>query len=453
MEGVRVIRRTSVVEVPERVRSRSRTRSSSRAYYLEDGTAQYVEDLGLPRYRTKSRSLSRASYIEEVAPPIPRHKRRSSSRVQFVDDDDEAVLVPRPRRISRRRAIYFDGPASFNTSESEERSRLQPRPRSSHHEAENSKVCFEPSEEAINPHYPPLSQGKKPYSDDNLTEEKPIPHQRLNSESTVTVSASYVRHHNSLDEADLDYVHHRQHSDSTTNDVSSDHGKTPRPAFRSISASPVVGHVQKPSGHKRTFSRSADSGYHDRTFASTIYPPSPTAERVSDEPTTPQNKKRRRYRDDSTEDDHRPVAPMSFRHVRAPSPLNPHTESDYLSEMLRSSHITPPSEQTCITSRHGYARGPPSPPQSRSTSDAEDFAYRPPIYRDATAGGTEHGPVNDQYSPVEDLYGNKIASYGYAPAEDLYGNKIGGSGYVSAEGLYEGEWPQSTTAVEYNWMY
>lgn len=452
IEGIRVIRRTSVVEVPERVRPQSRMRSSSRAYYLDDGTAQYVEDLSRPRYRSQSRSLSQASYVEEFAPPISRHKHRSSSRVQFVDDLDEPVLVPRPRRISRRRAIYFDGPASLETPKSEERGRS--RPRSSHHEAEGLTAGVQLTEETDTPHYRPLSQAKTPNSDNERVEEKPSPHRRLGSESTNAVSAIYGRWHGPRDEAraaDLEHGHSRQRSGFGTNDASSDQDKTPRPVFRSTSASQVAGNARTPSGHKRTYSRSADSGYKGRPFALRNNSTGPSAEGLFDEPATPQNKRRRIYRDDSTNDDHRPVTPMSFHHV-PPSPPDPHSQSDYLSEMLKSSHITPPGEQIGRPSRWGYARGPPSPPQSRGTPESEDSAYCPPFYRDATVGGTEHWPVNDQYSPVEDLYGNKIASYGYAPAEDLYGNKIGDSGYVPAEGQYEEAWPYSTTAAEYDWM-
>jgi len=454
LEGVRVIRRTSVVEGPERLRSRSRTRSSSRAYYLDDGTAQYVEDLVRPRYRSRSRSLSRASYVEELAPPISGRKRRSSSRVQFVEDFDEPAIVPRPRRISRRRAIYFDGPSSFQTSESEERGRS--RPTSSPHEAEYLNADVELVPQTLTPRYRPLSQAKSAYSDVELVKEKLSEHRHLGSESTVAVSAPYAGRHPSLDKAtgsDLDDVRHHQHCDSAPCKVSSDQDNTPRPAFRSISASQEAGRARKPSGHKRTFSRSADSGHQDRNLASINDSTGLVSERLFDEPATPRNKRRRRYRDDSTEDDHRPVTPVTIRHVRTPSPSDPRTQSDYLSEMLKSSHITPPSEQTGVASRHGYARGPPSRPPSGSTSESENFAYRPAFYHDDRAGGTEHGPASYQYSPVEDVYGNNATNYAPAPVEDLYGDKIGGYEYASAGQQYDGEWRQSASGAEYDWMY
>lgn len=454
LEGVRVIHQTSMVEVPERLRSRSRTRSSSRAYYLDDGTAQYVEDLERPRYRARSRSLSRSSYVEELAPPISRHKRRSSSRVQFVDDFDEPTHVPRPRRISRRRAIYFDGPVSVETSKSEERDRS--RPTSSHHEAEDPIGGVELVAETITPCYRPSSQAKTAYSDDEPVEEKPTSARHLGSESTVAVSAPYVSRHDFLDEtraAELEHVHHHQHADSAACDVSSNQDSTPRPAFRSTSTNRMAAHARKPSGHKRTYSRSADSGYRVRNIISTNDSTGSSPEPLLDEPAMPQKKRRRRYRDDSTEDDHRPVTPVSFRHAPAPPLPDPHTQSDYLSEMLETAHITPPSRQIGEASRHGYARGPPSPPQSRSTSDIEDSAYRPPFYHDATVGGIEHGPASYQYSPVEDSYGNKAASYAFAPVEDLYGNKIGGCWNAPAEEQCDGEWRSSAAAGEYDWMY
>lgn len=422
-EPVRVIRRTSVVEVPERVRSRSIARSSSRAYYLEDGTAQYAEDL--VRDRHESRSSSRYSYMEELA---PRRRCRSSSRVQFVDDLDDPVVAPRPKRIRRRRAVYFDGAGSFETLESEERGRS--RSRSAPKGTDDSKAGVQLIEESIIPQLRSLAPARKPNGSGEPIEE---------------TRSSY---------ADSDQDNHRESSSCAGYDVSSDQDRTPRPAFRSISASQAQVHSRKPSGHKRTYSKSADSGYQDRVYASRRGPASSASERTSNEQTTPRNKKRRRYRDDSTGDEYRPMTPVSFRHVRAPSPPNHSIQSDYLSEMLESSHITPPSKNTGmpVTPRFKYAHGPPSPPESHNTSDRGSSVYRPPFYPDATAEGTEHEPAGYQYSTIKDLYGNEAASYTYEPAEDLYGNKISGNGYTPVEDRYEDDWPQSATIPEYDWM-
>jgi len=449
-EGVRVSRQTSFVEVPERIRSRSRTGSSSRAYYLDNGTAQYAEDLARPRYRSRSRSLSRASYVEELAPPVSGHRRRSSSRVQFVDEYDEPGPLPRPRRISRRRAVYFDGPASLETAESHERGRS--RSVSSVHKAERSTPSVELVAETIIPPYRPMSQIKNAPSDDQSVEEKPSSHQYLDSKSTTAVSDPYVHQHDVPENARAagsEHGRHRQYRSSAACDTLSEQDNAPSLAPRSTSASQVSGRVRKLSSHKRTYSRSADSGYQNRNKTSMDGSVTPASKRRSDDPATPQNKRRRRYRDDSTEDEHRPVTPLTFRHLRAPSSTDPHNQADYLSEMLKSSHITPPSEQTNVTSHYRYACGPPSPPRSRSASPSENSAYRPPFYHDTTTRGTEYGCASYQYSPVEDVYGDNGVSYASAPVEDLYGNKIGGYGYVPGEGQYEGD---SAAAAEYDWM-
>ena len=128
--GVRLVRRTSYIELPQRLRSRSRARSSSRTYYVDDEEEE-IEHLTRSRHRSRSRSLSRgrrrsrsrsysrSSSVEERSESPKRRRRRSVSRVHFADEFDEPVLVSKPKRISRRRAVYFDGPGSFQRSEAE----------------------------------------------------------------------------------------------------------------------------------------------------------------------------------------------------------------------------------------------------------------------------------------------------------------------------------------------
>ena len=116
-DGVRVIRRTEVIDEPKRSRSRSRLRSS-RASYIEDG-ARYIDDITRSRCYSKRRSLSRSRYLDdELDDPRYHSSLRSTCRVGFIDDLDDPVIVSRPRsRLSRRRAMIFDGAADSGSSE------------------------------------------------------------------------------------------------------------------------------------------------------------------------------------------------------------------------------------------------------------------------------------------------------------------------------------------------
>ena len=122
-DAVRVIRRTEIIDEPKRSRSRSRLRSS-RASYIEDG-ARYIDELVRPRSYSRPRSLSRSRYLDdELDGPECQPSLRSHGRVAFVDDFDDPVIVSRPRtRLSRRRAMIFDGAADTGSSEQEARGR------------------------------------------------------------------------------------------------------------------------------------------------------------------------------------------------------------------------------------------------------------------------------------------------------------------------------------------
>ena len=116
-DGVRVMRRTEVIDEPKRSRSRSRLRSS-RASYIEDG-ARYIDDITRSCCYSKRRSLSRSRYLDdELDDPRYHCSLRSTGRVGFVDDLDDPVIVSRPQsRLSRRRAMIFDGAADSGSSE------------------------------------------------------------------------------------------------------------------------------------------------------------------------------------------------------------------------------------------------------------------------------------------------------------------------------------------------
>ena len=148
-DGVRVIRRTEIIDEPRRSRSRSRLRSS-RASYIEDG-ARYIDDLTRPRCHSKPRRLSRSRYLDdELDEPGYHSSLRSRGRVAFADDLDDPIIVSRPRsRLSRRRAMIFDGAADTGSSEQEAYGRTLFADREAHGRIESRRGA-EAVEESIN---------------------------------------------------------------------------------------------------------------------------------------------------------------------------------------------------------------------------------------------------------------------------------------------------------------
>ena len=428
-EPIRLVRRTSFIEVPERICSRSKAQSSSRAFYLDDDTTAYFEDIKPPRRRTRSRSLSRLSYVEERAPRRSRHPRRSStSRVQFVDDADEPVIVSKqPRRITRRRAVYFDGAASFECSKHEERGRSLSR---SSHRQPRQLEGVQLTEEAVT---------MRPSSAERL-EETLTSHSRSSSAPAVaSITPHRVRKHALRDRyaAASEPLHYKEQATFERPEVHSNQDRTPRPALSSLSLSHWANSARAPNGYKRSHSKAAGSGSSRASMDRRPHSENDIPRRVPHEPATPQNKRRRRYRDDPTKDD-RP--PLTYRHVRAPSPPSSETHPDYLTEMLRTAHITPPNQQV---HRH-QARGPPSPPRTRSSSRSRSSsAYQRPFYRDIVSNNATYGPAPYQYSAVEDFYGQEVDGYAFEPAEEQYATYLD----------HEDERPQATTVPEYDWMF
>ena len=425
-DGIRVVRRTSVVELPERRRSRSKTRSSSRAYYLDDGTAQYVEKLVRPRYRSRPRSLSRSSYTEEYVPRRSRSRRRSStSRVQFVDELDEPVLVSRPpKRITRRRAVYFDGAASFEPPDNQVRGRQ--RSRSSHYESRDSEGGIRLVKVESNPQSHKFTQ----------TEEIADPHPHHMFESTGKATNAHARRsEQSVDHEHIGFVpiDNRIPFKREDYNASSDSDQTPTQHFRSLNTIVTPRSASDPLAHKRSHSKITNSTPSPRSFPfSEDHAHTVNAAHPSYSNEAPRNKKRR-YRDDSTEEDY---TPATYRQMHAPSPPPPQFDPDYLNEMLQSAHITPPHQQALQAQwlRSG-GRGPPSPPCSRSISGSEsDATYRLPVYNAAFG----YGPATHQNSPMQDCFGNIIDHNSY-PA----------GGYNAVDGYGEGP---PASKYEYDWM-
>ena len=433
-EAVRVVRHTSIVEVPEGRRSRSKERSSSRAHYLDNGTAQYYETLVRPRRRPRSKSQNRVSYVEELSPSRSRHRRRSSnSRVAFVDDYDEPVIVRKsPRRISRRRAVYFDGAASFGPPNSEQEDRGRPRSRSSNRQSRNSNRSVQFIEEVEIPQ--PRGAEHNVKTGTVLSRPgsvSPTPHVTSNESRQITPTPTNAENTSRPQSARL--------IESGRSGSDSDHDRTPRPAFASLHRDHRPVYSRVPSGQKRSHSTTLGSNSSQQSSPGPHNVKGPVFDHVIHKTKAPQSKRRRKYRDDSTGDDY---ITANYRHVRAPSPPTPQIHPDYLSEMLQTAHITSPSQQ----SSWQPTRGPPSPPMTRSNSESESSSvYRPPYYRDVTSAGNEYGPTSYQYSPVEDLYGNKIGGhdYGYGTTGGIYGGIYGGSYGVE---------PLSAAEREYDWM-
>ncbi|KAL6720668.1 hypothetical protein ACLMJK_002593 [Lecanora helva] len=432
-DGVRIIRRTSVVEVPERVRSRSRARSSSRAHYLDDGTAQYVEDIVRPRYRSCSRSLSRSSCIEELTPRRSRSKHRSSTnRVQFVDDSDEPIFVSKsPRRISRRRAIYFDGAASFDPSGSE--GKAHQGPDSAHAGPRSSAGGVQLTAEST-----------IPQSDEVEHEEDivpPLPRRIIHSSSWPTNHSSRRSISPGYEEC-LAVKQLFKQFNRGTEILSDDYGAK----FKSNSSAAfhdtheVTRRASDPVVRQESHVRFATPDFPEQSFRPTSHHVNADA-KYEDEMENPRGRKRRRYRDDSTEDDY---ITATYRHVRPPSPAVPRDQSEYLSEMLQTSHITPPHQQR----RSQYALGASPPLTPRGVSRAENYnSYQSPFRTD------DHSPdykiTTEPTTPV-DPYGNTVSGWDYEPAyadeddgpTDLYGNKLSG---------WDDPWGLPTAAQHYEW--
>ena len=410
-DAVIVGRRRSIIEVPERRRSRSHRRSSSRAVYLDDGTAQYVDNIRRPaRRRTRSRSSSRIRYVDEFdLPRSPHWRRRSRSRVQFLDDSKEHIQVSRsPRRISRRRAVYFDGAASFDVSDENARGR-PPSGSASHQGSRDHRRGIE----RVGMTPVPKARGVQ------LIEHTVTSHHRSASQHSTRPavrSAEPLRASDVGKDKESVHVKYDEVIPPEPHRTDPDLEKTPRATYRSIYTEGLVRPtppVRETSGIKRSHSKTTLRVH--RTFSNGRDQPEITLH----ENERPQNKRRRTYSSHST--DSNPTA-LPYRHVRASSPPSPHANhSDYLSSMLQSAHITPPSHQRSRSQlTNSYV--PPTPPRSRSQSRLEDANY----HDENPARGTEYEVPTYQYSPpaepVLDLYGNPINEYGYGPGEEYYGS-------------------------------
>ena len=397
MEPPRVIRRTEVVELPERPpRTRSILRSSSRTEYVDSAT-QYIDDVELPRYRSRPRSLShvsyvelerprrrsrprsvsRVSYIEDLDYPRSRRRARSSSQVRFVDETDDLVPPAKLRSLKRRRAVYYDGPADNEESEQQGSIRTPSNHRSSQSiENGDGRAMF--IKESVMPH---SRASQKAIEQD--------PHVDPIEEQSTSSHPRSFRSQEDLDqfpETVPDHKH-RQPSETMSYTYESDHDVTPRPAFR---------HVRKVrSPHKEE--RSVDHGLYIDSAGEKPYRRSSSSlfefkqssrQRIFTGPDTPYRGRREcvRESDESSspdDDDYPRPSAISYRRVEVPQTTAP--GSDFLVEMLQNASITPPSARN--------RRGRPSQPSRSGEWDPASQAYPHRFYpsEDSEDEHTDHG--------------------------------------------------------------
>ena len=409
MEPARVIRRTEVVELPERPpRTRSILRSSSRSEYVDRAT-QYIEDVELPRYRSRPRSLSRASYVELKRPrrcsrprsasrvsyiedldyPRSRRRARSSSQVRFVDETDDLVSPSKLRSLKRRRAVYYDGPADNEESEQQDYIRTPSNHRSSQSIANGDGRAM-------------------------LIEEPVMPHSRASQKAIEQdpqvdpIEEQFTSYHrpSSRSQEDLDQTpetvpHHNYRPPFVTKSYTyeSDHDVTPRPAFR---------HVQKArSPHKDE--RSWDHGSyidfaaeksHRKPYSLSSESGESSRQRVFTGPDAPYKGRRERVREsdessDPDDDDYPWPSGITYRHVEAPEAPAP--RSDFLVEMLQNASITPPSARN--------RRGRPSQRSRSGELDTASQAYPQRFYPRADSED-EHTDYGDGRITGEKLHGS-----------------------------------------------
>ena len=274
-EPVRVIRRTEVIDMPERPpRARSILRSSSLTDLLDSAT-DFIEDLNPPRYLPRPRTVSRVSYIEDVEPPrhhfrrrssshviyvgerpryrsrprsvsrvsyieercAPRSRRRarSSSQVRFVNETDEVVSPSKSRRLKRRRVVYFDGPADTERSEHQAYS----------HTPSNGNPSQGTLIEGIKiPHSRTLEGDRTQSSDWELVEGQSVPHRRSSSRKNKgldTVAAAVCDHI------------HRQRSETEPYACETGREATLRPAFHRAQVTQSLNDVDVPPSHHGSY--------------------------------------------------------------------------------------------------------------------------------------------------------------------------------------------------------
>ena len=430
MEPARVIRRTEVVELPERPpRTRSILRSSSPTEYVDSAT-QYIENLDPPRYlsrsravsrvsciedvehpryrsrsrslshvsylelerprrRSRPRSVSRVSYIEDLDCPRSRRRARSSSQVRFVDETDELVSPSKLRSLKRRRAVYYDGPADNEKLEQQDYIRTPSNHRSLQGIANGDGRAM-------------------------LIEEPVIPHSRASQKAieqdrhvdSIEEQSTSCHRPSSRSQEDLDQIpekvpnhKYRQPSKTRSYTYESDHDATPRPAFRHVRGVQSPDNEEKPLNHGSYIDFAGVRSYR-RSYSPSFESRESSRQRVFTGPDTPYRGRRERVResDESSgpddDDCPRPSA-ISYRHVEAPE--TPAPGSDFLVEMLQNASITPPSARNL--------RGRPSQRNRSGDLDTASQSY-PQRFYPSEDSEDEHTDYGDGRITRKNLHGS-----------------------------------------------
>ena len=451
MEPIRVVRRTEVVDLPERpTRVRSVLRGTSHVEYVDSET-HYIEDLDprpprylpkprrlsrvsyieeiaqqpryrsrprssshvsyveeRPRYRSRPRNVSRVSYVEESDIPRSRSRRRarSSSQVRFVDETDEE-MSPRPKRLKRRRVVYFDGPADNEKSDQRTHSRAPSSHRSLQGAANDDEAPVLIQE--VNTPQSLLSERDVSQAcSAKLTVDQFVPHRRTGSQSREASSP--------IPKTVSDHEY-GQPSETRGYAYESDHEATPRPAFRHAQVIQSPDDVEEPSSQHSSYTAFEDVRSNGLFHPPTVEPLDPSSQRTFTGAETPPHRGRRRRIRDSDEssssenddDDYPRSFPMHYRHVEATEPPPARrTNTDLLVEMLQKATITPPPTPGAqyehargrTPRRSHYYNEPHTPSRSFDPSEgSEDGRARYEYGVRRMAGDSRYGDPSSTYEP------------------------------------------------------
>ena len=430
MEPVRFIRRTEVVDMPDRLpRTRSILRSSSPAdsptQYIEDwdppgclhrsrtlSPVSYIEDVEQPRHRPRRRSLSRASYVDELERPRccsrprslshvtyyedsdrPRYRRRarrSSSQVHFADEIDEPVYVSKTKRLKRRRVIHYDGPPDTEKSEQEAYSHTQA-DRHSLLGAANKGGGAVFIEETITPHPRAPQKAIQQEQGVEFIKEQFTPQPVSRSQSKEGSESFHIT---------FPDQYGRKPSKTRSYAYKSDDDATPPSEFRhEQTIQSTDGVEERPSHHSSYVDFERARPYSRSSYSPALESREPSRQRMFSGPEAPYRERRERLResDESSgpdDDDYPRPSPNNYRHVTAPKRSSPHSE--LLVEMLQNAKITPPSTR--------YARGRPLQRNGYSRLDTPGQSYSRPSYpsEDSEDGHARH---KSQHKTGETLEG------------------------------------------------
>ena len=342
----RTVSRVSFTEDVEQPRYRSRPRSLSHVSYVEER----------PRHRSRPRSISRVSYIEDSRRPRSRRRARSSSQVRFVDETDYSVSPPKSRRLKRRRVVYFDGPVDTEVSEQQAYSHTL----SNHHSSIGGAIG-DGDGDAVH------------IKDINTTPRSRAPDSE-NVRSAVVIEEQLHNRPSSRSCQGLDPSlgtisgrTYRQPSEIRSYASQSDHEATPRSAFRHVQMIQSPDNVEEPLSHHSSSINFEGARAEERFHSPTLESPELERQRLVSKNPNRRRRQRVRESDESSgpdEDDYPRSSPIVYRHVEAPEP--PMAHADLLVEMLQNASITPPSAQHARgrpTHRYYYSE-PDTPSQS-----------------------------------------------------------------------------------------